>query len=328
MRRRQFLGLLGGTTVAWPLATRAQQPARIPCIAALMPFAEDDPEGQRRIAAFHKGLQELGWLLGQNVRIEPRWVGGDPERIRIGAREVVESNPDVILAVTALTVAPLRAQTGTIPIVFTNIGDPVSSGFVASLANPGGNITGFTAVEFSVWGKQLEILKEVVPSLTRVAVIYNPEQGPQLGMIRAVETVAPSIAVKIARIEVRQPLEQAIDGFALQGEGGGLIVFPNPVADSNRDLIVRVAARHKLPSIFAYRYYVTSGGLMSYGIDTATPLKQAAIYVDRILRGAKPADLPVQQPTKFELVVNLKTAKALGLTMSDSFLLRADEVIE
>jgi putative ABC transport system substrate-binding protein len=328
MKRREFVTLVGGAAACWPIVAWAQRPARMPVIGALMPFTENDAEGHSRITAFHKGLQELGWSLGQNVRIEHRWVGSDPERIRVGARELVEMKPDVILAVSSLAAAPLKAQTSTIPIVFTNIGDPVRSGFVASLAHPGGNITGFTPAEFSIWGKQLEILKEVVPSLARVAVLYNPEQSPQLGMLRGVETAAPSASVKVVRIEVRKPIEQAIEAFARQGGGGGLIVFPNPVTDSSRDLIIRAAVHHKLPSIFAYRYYITSGGLMSYGIDTAAQFKQAAAYVDRILRGAKPADLPVQQPTKFELIINLKTAKALGLTIPEAFLLRADEVIE
>jgi putative tryptophan/tyrosine transport system substrate-binding protein len=328
MRRREFITLLGGAAVAWPLAAHAQQPDRIRIIGALVPLSESDSEGQSRVTAFHKGLQELGWVPGQNVRVEYRWVGADPEHIRAGAKELVALNPDVILAMSALTLAPVQALTSTIPIVFTNIVDPVSSGFVASLAHPGGNITGFSPAEYSMWGKALGILKEVAPSVTRVAVIHNPEQSPQLGMLRSIETAALSVSVKVVPIEVRQPIEQAINAFAQEGSGGGLMVLPNPIADSRRDVIISAAARHKLPAVYAYRYYTTSGGLMSYGIDTAEQSKQAATYIDRILRGAQPVDLPVQQPTKFELVVNLKTAKELGLTIPESFLQRVDKVIE
>jgi putative ABC transport system substrate-binding protein len=223
--------------------------------------------------------------------------------------------------------APLERQTSTIPIVFTNIVDPVSGGLVASLAHPGGNITGVSPAEFSMFGKLLGILKEAVPSLTRVAVVMNPEQAPQAAMMRAIEIAAPSLAVKTSSFSVRDPLEHNLASFAQEGKGG-LIVLANPVADENRELIARTAVRYGLPTICTYRYYVTSGGLMSYGIDTVDHLQKSASYVDRILRGAKPADLPVEQPTKFELVVNLKTAKALGLTIPESFLARADEVIE
>jgi ABC-type uncharacterized transport system substrate-binding protein len=223
--------------------------------------------------------------------------------------------------------APLRQRTSTIPIVFTHITDPVSSGIVASLARPGGNITGFAPAEFSMYGKLLEMLKEAVPHLTRVAVVMNLEQAPQAGMFRAVEAVAPALGVKTSSLSIRDSIDRSFASFA-QGQNGGLIVLPNPVADGNRELIARTAARHGLPAIYAYRFYVTSGGLMSYGIDTDDQFKKAASYVDRILKGAKPGDLPVQQPTKFELVINLKTAKALGLTVPPSLLARADELIE
>jgi putative tryptophan/tyrosine transport system substrate-binding protein len=328
MRRREFITLLDGTALAWPLDARAQQPERMRRIGTLIPFSENDSEGQRRITAFRKRLLELGWVVEQNARIEDRWVGNDPERIKAVVRDLIELKPDVILTVSALILAPLRAQTSTIPIVFTNIVDPVNSGFVASLAHPGGNITGFSSAEFSIWGKSLEILKEVAPSITRIAVIYNPEQSPQLGMLRNIETLAPSFSLDVVSMQVRQQVEQAIGAFAQEGSGGGLVVLPNPVADSIRDVIIGAARQHKLPAIYAFRYFVVDGGLMSYGIDTAEQFKQAASYVDQILRGAKPADLPIQQPTKFELVVNLKTAKALGLKIPESFLLRADEVIE
>ncbi len=230
----------------------------------------------------------------------------------------------MIVVSTELILAPLQQQTSTIPIVFTHITDPVGSGIIASLARPGGNITGFAPAEFSMYGKLLEILKEAAPHLTRVAVVMNPEQAPQTGMLRAVEAAAPALGVKMSSLSIRDPIERSFASFA-QGQNGGLIVLPNPVADGNRELITRAAAQHGLPAIYAYRF---SGGLMSYGIDTADQFKKAAAYVDRILRGAKPAELPVQAPTKFELVINLKTAKALGLTVPTALLFRADEVIE
>jgi putative ABC transport system substrate-binding protein len=326
VRRREFITLLGGAAV-WPLAARAQQAGNAHLIGALMPFAEGDEEAGRRRNAFQRGLEAFGWTSGQNIRIEFRWVGSDRDRIRSAAIELVGLKPDVILVSTALILAPLLQQTSTIPIVFTHITDPVSSGIVASLARPGGNVTGFAPAEFSMYGKLLEALKEAAPNVTRVAVVMNPEQAPQAGMLRAIEAVAPALAVKTSRLSVRNPIERSFASFA-QGQNGGLIVLPNPVADVNRELIVRTAARHGLPAIYAYRYYVTSGGLMSYGIDAADQFKKAASYVDRILRGAKPAELPVQQPTKFELVINLKTARALGLEIPPSLLARADEVIE
>jgi ABC-type uncharacterized transport system substrate-binding protein len=327
MKRREFIGLLGGAAAAWPLPARGQQAGNVRLIGALMPFAEGDEEADRRRDAFQRGLEAFGWTNGQDIRIEFRWVGSDRDRIRNAATELVGLKPDAILVSTALILAPLQQQTSTVPIVFTHITDPVSSGIVASLARPGGNITGFAPAEFSMYGKLLEALKEAAPNLTRIAVVMNPEQAPQAGMLRAIEAVAPALAVKTSSLSVRNSIERSFGSFA-QGQNGGLIVLPNPVADVNRELIVRMAARHHLPAIYAYRYYVTSGGLMSYGIDAADQFKKAASYVDRILRGAKPAELPVQQPTKFELVINLKTAKALGLEVPATLLARADEVIE
>jgi ABC-type uncharacterized transport system substrate-binding protein len=327
MKRRDFITLLGGTAAAWPLAARAQQGERVRRVGVLMPFAEGDEEADRRRDAFQRGLEAFGWTNGQNIRIEFRWVGSDRDRIRNAATELVGLKPDAILVSTALILAPLQQQTSTIPIVFTHITDPVGSGIVASLARPGGNVTGFAPAEFSMYGKLLETLTEAAPSLTRIAVVMNPEQAPQAGMLRAIEAVAPALAVKTSSLSVRNSIERSFASFA-QGQNGGLIVLPNPVADVNRELIVRMAARHHLPAIYAYRYYVTSGGLMCYGIDAADQFKKAASYVDRILRGAKPAELPVQQPTKFELVINLKTAKALGLEVLPTLLARADEVIE
>ena len=326
MRRRSFITLLGGAA-ACPLAARAQQAPKVHLVGALMPFEEGDEEGERRRKAFQKGLEEFGWTNGQNIRIEYRWVGANRERIRNSAIELVGLKPDAFLVSSALTLAPLQRQTSTIPIVFTNIADPVSSGFVASLAHPGGNITGFSPAEFSMYGKLLGVFKEAVPNLTHVAVIMNPEQIPQAGMLRAIEAAALTLGMKTSILSVRDPLERSLASFA-QERNGGLIVLPNPVADENRELIARTAARHSLPTCYAFRYFVRGGGLMSYGIDTADQLRQAASYVDRILRGTKPADLPVQQPTKFELVINLKTARALGIEIPPMLLARADEVIE
>jgi len=326
VRRREFIAIIGATGV-WPIVARAQQARKVPLVGVLIPFEKGDDEGERRQNAFQNGLEQFGWRNGQNIRIEYRWVGSNRDRIRDAAVELVGLKPDVILASSALTLAPLQQQTSTIPIVFTNIADPVSSGFVTSLAHPGGNITGFSPAEFSIYGKLLGILKEALPNLTRVAVAMNPEQAPQAGMLRAIEAAAPTLGVKTSNFSVRDPLDRSLASFAQEGNGG-LIVLPNPVVDENRELIARTAVRHGLPTIYTFRYYVTSGGLMSYGIDTVDDLQKAASYVDRILRGAKPSDLPVEQPTKFELVINLKTAKALGLTIPQSLLVRADEVIE
>jgi putative tryptophan/tyrosine transport system substrate-binding protein len=326
VRRREFITLLGSATV-WPLSTRAQQVRKVPLVGVLIPFDKGDEEGERRQKAFENGLEQFGWTNGQNVRIEYRWAGTNRDRIRDSAIELVGLKPDVILASTALILAPLQRQTSAIPIVFTNIVDPVGSGFVASLAHPGGNITGSSPAEFSMYGKLLELLKEAVPNLARVAVIMNPEQAPQAGMMRAIEVAAPTLAVKTSSLSVSDPVERSLASFA-QERNGGLIVLPNPVADENRELIARTAVRYSLPTIYTFRYFVSSGGLMSYGVDTVDHFRKGAFYVDRILRGAKPADLPVEQPTKFELVINLKTSKMLGLTIPQSLLATADEVIE
>jgi ABC-type uncharacterized transport system substrate-binding protein len=325
--RRAFITLLGGAAVTWPLAARAQQFGKPHLIGVMMPLAEGHEEAVRRRNAFDRGREALGWTNGQNIGIEYRWLAADRDRIRSAAIELVGLQPDVIVVSTALVLAPLQQQTSTIPILFTQITDPVSSGIVASLARPGGNVTGFAPAEFSMYGKLLETLKEAAPNLTRVAVVINPEQIPQLGMLRAIEAAAPSLGLKTVSLSVRDSIERSFASFAQQ-RNGGLIVLPNPVADNNRELIIRTAAQHGLPAVYAYRFYVTSGGLLSYGIDTADQFNKAASYVDHILKGARPADLPVQQPTKFELVINLKTAKALGLSMPPTLLARADEVIE
>jgi ABC-type uncharacterized transport system substrate-binding protein len=329
MQQRDFITLIGGAAAAWPLAVHAQQPGGMRRIGVLMAFAENDLDAQANITAFRQALQKLGWTESGNVHIDYRWGAGDPERIRAYAIELVGLKPDVILAVSALVLQPLLQEARSIPIVFTQIGDPVGSGFVASMPHPGGNITGFTPAEFSMQGKKLEILKEVAPRVTRVAVLLNPEQIPQAGMWRAIEDVAPTFRVQLTAAAVRDPaeIERAIDIFARESNGG-LIVLPSGLTIVQRGLIIALAARHRLPAVYQYRQFVTDGGLMSYGNDLADQYRQAASYVDRILRGEKPGDLPVQQPTKFELVINLRTAKALGLTVPPTLLDRADEVIE
>jgi len=330
MKRREFLTLLGGATAtSWPLAARAQQGERMRRIGLLIAVAESDPEAQRYVQAFLHGLKDLGWEHGRNVQIEYRWGGANLDRIRTHAAELVGLRPDVIVGQTALVVVPLQRETRTIPIIFLQIVDPVESGFVANLARPGGNLTGFTPFEFSTATKWLEILKETAPGVTRVATILNPIQSPQVGILRAIESVAPSVGVALtaAAVSGAPEIEHALSAFA-RDPNGGLIVVPNPVTIGHRDLIIALAARHRMPAIYAYRYFVADGGLISYGPHFVDQYRQAAGYVDRILRGVKPADLPVQAPTKYELVINLKTAKALGLEVPPTLLARADEVIE
>jgi putative ABC transport system substrate-binding protein len=327
--RRDFFTLLGGAAAAWPLAARAQQHDRVRRIGVLMPGDENDPEQKALLSEFIQGLSELGWTDGRNVRIDSRWGDANPTRIRAQAKELLGLNPDVFLVSTALVLQPLLEESRSIPIVFTQIADPVSAGFVASLARPGGNVTGFPVAEVATFGKLLEVLKEVAPHVTRVAVILNPDQRPQAGMLRAIEANAPAFKAQVTAAGARNAaeLENAIDQFARE-PNGGLIVLPNPVTLRNQRLIVDRAARHRLPAAYSYRYFVAEGGLISYGVEPLDQYRQAASYADRILRGEKPADLPVQQPTKFELVINLKTAKALGLTVPPTLLARADEVIE
>jgi putative tryptophan/tyrosine transport system substrate-binding protein len=329
MRRRDFISIFGSAAVAWPLAARAQQPDQRKIIGVLLALAENDPEGQRYVSSLLNELQQLGWASGRNVQIEYRWTGADPDRIRTNVAELVRSKPDVILANSPLVVAPLQQQTKTIPIVFTQINDPVGSGFVASLSRPGGNITGFTPGEFSMYGKYPEVLKEIAPSITRAAVMLNLEQSPQVGIWRAIEAVAPSIGVHVTAADVRDAAEitRAVESFG-RISNGGLIVIANPITILNRQQIITLAGQYRLPAIYSYRYFVIEGGLMSYGADPTDLFRRSASYIDRILKGTKPGDLPIQQPTKFELVINLKTAKELGLTISRDYLLRADEVIE
>jgi putative tryptophan/tyrosine transport system substrate-binding protein len=328
MRRREFIRLLGGT-LAWPIAARAQQAEQVRRIGVLTVFSKEDPEGQRRVAALQQRLRELGWVDGRNVRIEFRWAGGDPDRARFYAGELVGMKPDVMLVNHALVLPLLRQGTGTIPIVFVQVPDPVADGIVASLAQPGGNITGFTTGEYAMGGKKLEVLKEVAPEVARVTVILDPRQSTQIGIGRAVEAAAASLRVRVTVAGVRDgaDIEGAIAAAARE-PNGGLIVISSSVTNAHRRLIIELAARHRLPAIYDFRYFVAEGGLASYGHDPADQYGQAAGYIDRILKGAKAGELPVQNPTKYELAINLKAAKALGLKIPESFLLRADEVIE
>jgi putative ABC transport system substrate-binding protein len=327
VKRRQFITLLGGAAV-WPLAARAQQGERMRRIGVLMPLA-DAPVGQTRIAAFLQGLQQSGWSDGRNVRIDIRWAAGDADRIRRYAAELVSFAPDVILATGSATVGPLLQATGALPIVFVIVPDPVGAGFVDSLARPGGNATGFLMFEYAVSAKWLELLKQIAPSVARVAVLRDPAITAGIGQFGAIQSVAPSLGFELSPVNVRDPgeIERGITAFA-HSSNGGLIVTASALASVHRDLIAALAARHKLPAVYYERSFVNAGGLISYGPDFIDQYRRAASYVDRILKGEKPADLPVQAPTKYELVINLKTAKALGLEIPPTLLARADEVIE
>ena len=327
LRRREFITLLGGAGAVWPLAAHAQQGERVRRIGVLMNLAAEDPEAQRRVTAFVQGLQQLGWTDGRNVRIEIRWGASDAERNRRYAAELVELAPDVILASGTPILIALQRESRSIPIVFASIADPVGAGFAERLSRPGGNATGFTLFEYAISGKWLELLKELLPGLTRVAVIRDPLITSGIGQFAAIQAVSPPFGVELSPIGVREnEIERGVERFA-QEPNGSLIVTAGSTA-IRRDLIIAVAARHRLPAVYPFRYYATNGGLISYGPDTVDPYRRAATYVDRILKGEKPAELPVQNPTKYELVVNLKTAKALGLTVPPTLLARADEVIE
>jgi putative ABC transport system substrate-binding protein len=328
VRRREFIAGLGGAA-AWPLTAQAQQPDSVRHIGVLMTTAADDPAGQARIAAFLQGLQQLGWSVGRNVQIDTRWAAGDADRIRTYAAELVALAPDVVLATGSATVGPLLQATRTVPIVFAYVPDPVGAGFVDSLARPGGNATGFTPFEYSMSGKWLELLKEITPSLTRAAVIRDPAISTGLGQFAAIQAVASSVGVAVSAVNVRDTgeIDRAVTAFA-RSSNGGLIVTGSALAVLHSDLIIALAARHKLPAIYFERQFVPRGGLISYGPDIVDQYRRAAGYVDRILKGEKPADLPVQASSKYELTLNLKTAKALGLDVPHSLLARADEVIE
>ena len=329
MRRREFITALGGAAAAWPLAARAQQTDRVRRIAALMSMAADDPEAQPRVAAFESGLRGLGWLDGHNLRIEYRWVS-DGDHLRRNAAELARMPPDLILATSTPVMAALRAQGLSVPIMFVQVTDPVGQGLVPNLARPGGHITGFTNFEFSIGTKWLEALKQIAPRVTRVALIYNPETAPYADLFkRPVEATAPAFAVMPTTVTARSvaELEPALEAFA-RTPNGGLLVLPDVTNLTHRDQIIALAARHRLPAVYPYRYYVASGGLLSYGSEQADVFRRAASYVDRILKGTSPGELPVQEPTKYELIINAKTAMALGLDIPPKMLALADEVIE
>jgi putative ABC transport system substrate-binding protein len=327
--RREFVTLLGGAAAAWPLAARAQQPERVRRIGILLPAAADDAEFQARVGAFLQALALLGWTIGRNVRIDTRWATANAAEIRRHAAELAALAPDVILAHGASTVGALLQATSTVPIVFPVAVDPVGAGFIDSLARPGGNATGFMLFEYSMGGKWLELLKQIAPNVTRAAVLRDPTQGSGTSMFAAIQTAAPSLRVEVNPVNVRDAgeIERAVAAFG-RAPNGGLIVPPSTPAFVHRDLMIALAARHKLPAVYFDRSFVTSGGLISYGPDLVDQFRRAAGYVDRILKGEKPADLPVQAPTKYETVLNLKTAKALGLEVPAMVLARADEVIE
>ena len=327
MKRREFITLVGGAA-AWPLAARAQQ-ERMRRIGVLTNLDEADPELKGWLTAFQVELQKLGWAQGRNISFEYRWPGSDEQRLQSSAADLVKAAPDVIFAAATPALVALYRESRSLPIVFVQVSDPVKLGFVASLARPGGNMTGFTTFEYPVGGKWLELLKDTAPGRTRVAVLLDPSNPSGLAYLQGVEAAAPSLGVQLTRADVHNAadIERAINDFAQQ-PNGALVVAPTAATILHRNLIVTLAARHRLPAVYPYRFFASSGGFISYGVDLAEQYRQAAGYVDRILRGANPGELPVQLSSKFELVVNLKTAKALGLTIPEPFLQHADEVIE
>jgi putative tryptophan/tyrosine transport system substrate-binding protein len=328
MRRREFITLIGGAAAAWPLAVRAQQDERVRRIGVLINFAQTDREGQASVAAFVATLQRLGWIDGRNLRIDYRWSAGESERIKVAAAELVRSAPDAIAVANSPALGELRRLTSTIPLIFTQVGDPVDAGFVTNLARPGGNITGFSAFEPEMGGKWLGVLKEAAPNLRRAAVLFGSDTPNARAMLRAADSAAPSLGVTISAVDVLDGnIERVIADFGNQRDGG-LIVLPHRYTLANRGSIIILAAGHRLPAVYPFRYFAAEGGLLAYGPDQIDQWRGAATYVDRILRGEKPGDLPVQAPTKFELVINMKTAKALGLSIPPALPLRADEVIE
>jgi putative ABC transport system substrate-binding protein len=329
MRRRDLITGIAGSAAAWTVAARAQQGERMRHIGVLSNLSQDDREARARDAAFVQELRQFGWIDGLNVQIEYRWAAADSARFRTFATELAALAPDVILAYTSPAVAALQQVTSTIPIVFASVIDPVGAGLVETLARPGGNATGFTVFEYGISGKWLELLKEIAPWVTRAAIIRDPAIPAGIGQFAAIQAVAPSLGMEFSAIGVRDPavIEGAVAAFA-RSPNGGLIVTASVLATAHRDSIIALAARHRLPALYPFRYYATGGGLMSYGPDQVDQFRRAAAYVSRILKGEKPADLPVQAPTKYELVINLRTAKALGLDIPPTLLARADEVIE
>jgi putative tryptophan/tyrosine transport system substrate-binding protein len=329
LQRRAFITLFAGAVVARPLAARAQQTERMRRIGVLMAVAADDPEGQARLTIFAQALQQLGWTDGRNMRIDVRWGAVDADRYRKYAEELVALAPDVILAGSSAALAPLQRATRTVPIVFAGVADPVGAGYVDSLARPGGNVTGFALFEYGIAGKWLELLKQIAPAVTRAAVMRDPTISLGIGQWAVIQAMAPSTGVDLRLVNMRDAseIERDITAFA-RSSNGGLIVTAGPWGTVHRELIITLAARHKLPAVYFERFFVTGGGLISYGPHMIDQYQRAASYVDRILKGEKPGDLPVQAPTNYELAINLKTAKALGLTVPPSVLARADEVIE
>jgi putative tryptophan/tyrosine transport system substrate-binding protein len=329
MQRRDFITVVAGSAAAWPFLTRAQQLERMRRVCLLLGYSEDDAEGQASAAALRQTLGELRWVEGRNIRIDTRWAGADPTKARNFARELVGLTPDVIVSSSNLVTEIVQQETRTIPIVFVFVGDPVGSGFVTNLAHPGGNLTGFPVFETAIASKWVEILNEIAPHVSRVGFIMVPETPAHVGFLRAAEAAAKPLRVQLIALGVHTAaeIERAVAEFA--GEpGGGLIVVPHAVTVQHRNVILGLAEKYRLPALYPLRNYATSGGLVSYGTNPIDPFRQGATYVDRILKGEKPADLPVQLPTKYELIINVKTAKALGLTIPPSVLSRADEVIE
>jgi putative tryptophan/tyrosine transport system substrate-binding protein len=329
MRRRDFIAAVGGAAASWPLAARAQQGERMRRIGALLGIAEDDPERDLRVAAFEQGLQQLGWTIGDNLRINYRWATSDIERSQYAA-ELISLNPDVLFASSGAVVGALQQATRTVPIVFVSVIDPVGGGWVSSLARPGGNATGFASHDFSLSAKWLELLKEIAPRVTRVAVIRDPSVPAGSGGFAAIQTVAPSLGIELTPVGVRDAgeIERGITDFARSPNGGLIMVGPSSSVALHRDLIIRLAAKHRLPAVYSSRRYIANGGLIAYAADPIDQFRRAAGYIDRILKGEKPADLPVQAPTKYLLIINLKTARVLGLDLPPSVVARADEVIE
>jgi putative tryptophan/tyrosine transport system substrate-binding protein len=330
LRRREFITLLGGAVVAWPLAARAQQNGRMPRIAVLTPYSENDPEAQTWFKAFVEAMQALGWVDGHNIRIDVRWAGGVVDRIQRLAKELVDLKPEVVFAMTTPSVKAVLRETRTIPIVFTQVTDPVAQGLVESLVRPSGSITGFTLFEPEIGGKLVQVLKEIAPATARAAVIFNPDTAPYYKLyMSSIEAAAASLAMKAfeAPAHNRPEIEAAISALASE-PAGGVIAMSDGFTVIHRDLIIALAARYRLPAAYPFSVFVTDGGLISYGVDLRDMQRRAAIYVDRILKGAKPVDLPIQQPTKFEFIINLKTAVALGLEVPTTLLSRADAVIE
>jgi putative tryptophan/tyrosine transport system substrate-binding protein len=330
MRRREFIRLIGGAAAVWPIAAGAQQPDRVRRIGVLMGYADNDTEAESWVTGLVEALKKLGWIEGSNVQIDYRWASGNVERLRSYAGELLGLKPDLILAGSTPALAAISQQTRAIPIVFANVADPIGQGFVSSLAHPEGNVTGFTSLEFSIAAKWIEILKETSPSITRVALMFNPETAPYFpSFLGPIETAAASFAVTtvVTPVHDAADIERAVSTFAHESNGG-IVVVPSAFVTIHRQPIFEQVARYRLPAVYGFSYYAYSGGLISYGINVRDMYVRAASYIDRILKGEKPAELPIQAPTKFELVINLKTANALGLTVPQSLLARADAVIE